>query len=971
MSTYPTNILKTKLDFQKSTNHHRNQYNFAPPPFNKQCLRIKLIFTFLITALITPLGLLIYILLIENTIQEEQEQLIIKKHHQEKTSFFENSLNNAYSDILYTTQIVNFKITKNHIKNKAIFENGLDTEIDYIFNKLLSVHPIYQQIRLIDNSGQELIRFNQQQNEIYKTKTNELQNKSNYAYVYESLKFKTGDIYISELDLNRENGVIEIPYNPTLRIATKLDNIQSGFQGIIVNNISAQQIINKITKDYENTVYLINQKGGYILHPQAEKQWSTALANQFNFKTDFIGMDDWLQSQSIQNNSFTSFNTKTQKFFISPIDSGSQFLRRWFLITTVPTFSLWKHIQQETVLISSALIAIFLSILLGNYVSRRWFINPIHYIKNISQHLVDGNPIEPTNTYSQKDELGALCTKLHQMAQIISSNHEKKELIIKSLNHEISHRESIEQDLNIYKALFEYSSEAMMITDSSEIITHINPAYTQITGYCKHEVIGQTPRIISSGKQDPEFYKQFWHRLISKGEWQGELFNRKKNGDIYPVYQCINSIKINDKTTLYISVFSDITKHKDFEETLKQHAYYDPLTNLPNRKLLQDRLRQSIANMYRHKQYAALLFLDLDNFKNINDSLGHEFGDNLLKKVASRLHSNFREIDSISRFGGDEFVILINDLSSDKEKSLTLVEKLVNKLLTLLAQPYSILQHELFVSASIGVTVFPTEDNHTAEDIIKRADIAMYAAKEKGKGTFQFYHPEMQEKAHQRLYIENGLREAIKQNQLVLFYQCQYTDNKQLLGLEALVRWLHPKKGLIPPNDFISIAEESGLITIMGEMIIKQACLQIKQWESEGYFIPHIAVNVSPKQFSEKDFVNKICAICKETDVSPKQLMIELTEATIIHDIENTIKKMNQLQQLGYRISIDDFGTGYSSLAYLNQLPINQLKIDKSFVDAISPENKHVVIVDTIIAMAQHLKLNLIAEGVENKYQVD
>jgi len=532
-------------------------------------------------------------------------------------------------------------------------------------------------------------------------------------------------------------------------------------------------------------------------------------------------------------------------------------------------------------------------------------------------------------------------------------------------------REKVGHDLPVYRALFEHSSEAMMITDSNQTITHINPAYTQITGYSKHEVIGKKPNIISSGKHDTAFYKEIWHQLNTLGSWQGEIFNQRKNGEVFPVHQCINTVKSVNQPLLYISVFSDISLHKALEDQLKQHAYYDPLTNLANRKLLHDRLTQSIANITRHKKFAALLFLDLDNFKTINDSLGHDFGDQILKNVATRLQSNFREIDSISRFGGDEFVILINDLSTEKQLAYALVTHMVHKLTTLLAKPYLIQQQELFISASIGISLFPTESQQTSDDIIKMADIAMYAAKNEGKSTYKFYDPEMQKKAHQRLSIENGLREAINQNQFMLFYQCQYSDTSELLGMEALIRWQHPKQGLIFPDAFISIAEETGLIISIGEIVIRQACQQIKQWEEQGHTVPHIAVNISPKQFAENDFINKICAICQETNTSPKQLMIELTESTIINHIEETIKKMEQLQQLGFQISIDDFGTGYSSLSYLNKLPINQLKIDKSFVDDICPVNTSAVIVDTIIAMAQHLKLNIIAEGVEQQYQLD
>jgi len=280
-------------------------------------------------------------------------------------------------------------------------------------------------------------------------------------------------------------------------------------------------------------------------------------------------------------------------------------------------------------------------------------------------------------------------------------------------------------------------------------------------------------------------------------------------------------------------------------------------------------------------------------------------------------------------------------------------------------------QHELHVSSSIGISLFPNDVMHSATEIIKMADIAMYSSKKAGKNTYRFFHAEMQEKAHQRLRIEKGLRQAIKDSHFVLFYQCQYTAEKELLGMEALIRWQHPEQGQIQPNDFIPIADESGLIVVIGEIIIRQVCAQIKQWESKGYVVPHISINVSPKQFAQTNFVESISDICQKSAVPSSQLVLELTEATIIHDIEDTINKMNQLQKLGYRISIDDFGTGYSSLSYLKRLPINQLKIDKAFVDDITTGTDNAVIVDTIIAMAQHLKLDLVAEGVENQTQLN
>ena len=927
----------------------------------------KLVFILLCVSLITPLGLIVYILLIGNQTQDELHRLLIKEQQQKSVLFFENSLHNVYSDIIFLSRIVQQSISSDFKKNNGKTQK----HISQTFRQLLEANSLYQQIRLIDSTGKEHIRLDQRKRQIVRTKFDKLQNKSGNYYVNETLNLQIGEIYISELDLNRENGRIETPFNPTIRIATKLNDGHGQFQGIIVINISAKVILDNIinSEKHGGKTFLVDEKGRYIIHPQPEKKESTRLGKKQSIVDDFPKLR--LLKNGFNKNRHAVYKTKTQQFHVCLIDSDSKMNRHWFLITVIPNLSIWNQIQQETVLIISAISGILISILLGNYVSRRWIVKPIRYMEGVSQQLIEGNPVDLINYCKHNYEIGLLCKKLNKMANIISNSRQEKEQFIESLSKEVTNRKKIGQDLLVYKALFEYSSEAMMITDCHEVITHINPAYTYVTGYSKHEVIGKTPRITSSGKQDRFFYKKLWQQLCSQGHWQGEISNKRKNGEVFPVQQSINVVKVNESTAHYVSVFSDITQTKQYEHMLRQHAYYDSLTGLANRALLHDRLNQVIATVHRHKQHAAFLFIDIDNFKHINDSLGHDIGDRLLQNIAKRLNDGFRENDTISRFGGDEFIILITNLPSDPKASYTKVEHITNNLLKLMAMPYLIDQQVLHISSSIGICIFSEKDNHNPEEIIKMADIAMYAAKNEGKSTYRFYNSEMQEKAHQRLYIENGLREAIKQEQLVLFYQCQYTDKKELLGMEALVRWQHPKQGLIFPNDFIPIAEESGLIVAMGEVIIRQACLQIKQWEKEGHTIPHISVNVSPKQFAEKNFVDQVCAICKETDIPSEQLVLELTEATIVSDIENTIEKMSQLQQLGHQISIDDFGTGYSSLAYLKKLPINQLKIDKTFVDDINPGNEETIIVNTIIAMAQNLKLNLIAEGVENQFQVE
>jgi len=938
---------------------------------NTFSIKDKLILTLLISSLITPIGLLSYIVLAGHHAQEEKELRAIKESQEESVLFFEHTLHQAYLDILFVSQMVQRTLANPINNNPHALKHKVHSDIDFIFKQFLEIHPLYHQIRLIDDTGQERIRFDRGPGEVVRVTEQDLQDKPASSYLQEILKLQVGDSYISDLDLNRELGLIELPHNPTLRIAIKLNAAQSGFNGIIIINISAQAMLDKIKQQSGNNIYLLDEQGYYIIHPHVDKQWSAALGTQYSVMKDFPELESWQALRRKSQSQESTVKTSTETLQFSLINSGSRFNRQWILMTPLPNLGVWDIIREEAILIKISAIAILISILLGVLFAVHWILKPIQYMEQISQQLLAGLPVDLNNPFKQKDEMSLLCQKLTQMAQIISTAREDKEQYIVSLTSEIGHRKKTEQDLSVYKFLFDCSSEAMVITDTQEEVTHVNAAFIRITGYSESEVIGKTPRLISSGKQSVDFYQQIWQQINTKGYWSGENLNKRKNGEVFPVQQSINAVSINKKTAFYVSVFSDISKSKEYEKTLRQQAYYDPLTGLANRKLLQDRLAQTIARIHRHKQHGALLFMDLDNFKHINDSLGHDFGDDLLNSVAMRLHEGFREGDTISRFGGDEFAVLIPDLNENRALACQQIENIAEKLLIILARPFMLKEHELHVSSSIGISLFPGDDIQSADEIIKMADIAMYSSKKAGKNTYRFFHADMQEKAHQRLRIEKGLRIAIKEGHFVLFYQCQYTAEKVLLGMEALIRWQHPEQGLISPDDFVPIADESGLIVAIGEIIIRQACEQIKQWESAGHTVPHISINVSPKQFAQTDFVETVSSICKEAEVSAEQLVLEITEATIIHDIDDTIDKMNQLQKLGYRISIDDFGTGYSSLSYLKRLPINQLKIDKAFVDDITTDIDNAVIVDTIIAMAQHLKLDLIAEGVENKTQLD
>jgi diguanylate cyclase (GGDEF)-like protein/PAS domain S-box-containing protein len=538
------------------------------------------------------------------------------------------------------------------------------------------------------------------------------------------------------------------------------------------------------------------------------------------------------------------------------------------------------------------------------------------------------------------------------------------------LNHAYYRQFQIEPTL--YQCFFEHSSDAMLIADADCKILHVNPAFAAITGYSLEESVGQTPHLLSSGVHNDSFYDQLWESLNQKGYWRGELVNKHKSGELFSIWQRINVIEDDNRQVLYyISSFSDISIIKNTERKLWQMAHLDSLSGLANRALFEQRLLQEIFAAKRSGQFGAVIFLDLDDFKKINDSLGHKYGDKVLQEVAKRLQTILRTEDTVARLGGDEFIILLSGLTHNLDDAEKMAGSVAQKVLDTLLQVYLIDSQELQISASLGITLFSTAFDESTEKLLSQADIAMYAAKTEGKSTFSFYHPGMQEQANKRLSIETELRFALQNDQIILFYQPQYGSGHQLLGFEALVRWQHPEKGMISPDDFLPIAEETGLIIELGERILYLACHQLAAWHSQGFEVPHLAINISPVQFNHFNFVESVISALELTGVNPYAVMLEITESLIIKDVNEVIEKMRLLKQRGIRFSIDDFGTGYSSLAYLQRMPIDQLKIDRSFVQDITRNENDAALVNAIIAMAGSLKLDIIAEGVETFEQVD
>jgi len=534
---------------------------------------------------------------------------------------------------------------------------------------------------------------------------------------------------------------------------------------------------------------------------------------------------------------------------------------------------------------------------------------------------------------------------------------------------DISEQKQAEHDLRIAATAFE-SREGMLITDADSTILRVNSTFTQITGYTPEEVIGKNPRLLNSGRQTADFYAAMWGKINQSGSWEGEIWNRRKNGEIYPEQLTITAVKDNSgNITNYVASLSDITVRKAAEDEIQNLAYYDPLTHLPNRRLLMDRLNHALASGTRNGRQGALLFIDLDNFKTLNDTLGHNIGDLLLQQVASRLESCVRVGDTVARLGGDEFVVMLEDLNGQALDAAAQTEIVGEKILATLNQPYQLASYECRSSPSIGATLFNNQEC-AIEELMKQADIAMYQAKKAGRNTLRFFDPMMQDTINARATLESELHMALEHHQFRLHYQIQVDSANRPLGAEALIRWFHPERGMISPAQFIPLAEETGLILPIGLWVLETACAQLKTWEQNTFTRDLVlAVNVSARQFRQADFVTQVRTTIQHHAVNPVRLKLELTESLLLENIEETIAKMNALNEIGIQFSLDDFGTGYSSLQYLKRLSLTQLKIDQSFVHDIATDSSDKAIVRTIIAMAHSLNLDVIAEGVETEDQ--
>ena len=698
--------------------------------------------------------------------------------------------------------------------------------------------------------------------------------------------------------------------------------------------------------------YLVGQERLTIMHPEKDRILKPIAEPGTNPQLDraldehFEGTAEGVNSQGMQG-----------LFSFRRLPSTN-----WVLAAVLPSneaFASVNNLRLQATLFT--LLTLILAVIVSALVVRR-FTRPLEILSHF---------LKSSRSLSPPPALLHRCKETDQLAEAFSEFLAQQKITQDELSIAREKAEAANADLRIAAIAFE-AQEGMCITNANNVILRVNKAFIEITGYKADEVIGQTPGILASGRHDASFYQAMRESIRQTNAWQGEIWNRRKNGEIYPQWLTITAVTDSDGTlTHYVSTLTDISQRKAAEQEINYLAFYDPLTHLPNRRLLIDRLQQALALCDRNARTGALLFIDLDNFQVLNDTLGHEKGDLLLQQVALRLATCVRKADSVARLGGDEFVVVLEDLSAQPHEAATQTEAVGEKILATLGEPYNLEGYPYHNTPSIGITMFAGQAN-SVDDLMKHADLAMYEAKRAGRNTLRFFDPEMQATITARVMLEKDLRTAIESQQFELYYQPQVDADGRIQGTEALLRWHHPALGMIVPGDFIPISEETGLILPLGHWILQNACQQLVDWAKKPA-LTHlsIAVNISALQFRQPEFVDQVLNALDSTGADPQKLKLELTESLLLDNVQEIIDKMSILKSRGISFSLDDFGTGYSSLSYLKRLPLDQLKIDQSFVRDLLTDSNDIAIARTIVALAQSLGLSVIAEGVETEAQRD
>ncbi|MES9876296.1 MAG: EAL domain-containing protein [Candidatus Sedimenticola sp. PURPLELP] len=958
----------------------------------------------------------------------------------------------------------------------------LSKGLDALFQHFIASRPRYMQVRLVGvaDGGREVIRVDQHAGEIVLVDKHVLQQKAGEPYFEKSLSLARGDVYFSNVDLNREFGKIAEPRTWVLRASSPVFSSSGEPLGFFIINVNFSELFRELLSSTEvdggKAGYILGQGGRILMSrdPRLDEQAgdSPGYFHQLYRDTGDIFAGEHEQDLFFRrvNSGGEFFALSIHKLNLSPVDS-SRFIA---VAEALPYEDLERQILPiRNQLLLIVMVLALLSAFLGSFLVRI-VISPLLRVTRAAEDFAAGNQVLEMLPSGKGGEIGALANSFRSMVEQVnerefalkSSERLVREVLAKagegiittdnrgvietfnqaaeqifgyerdevvgfnvtilmpdayrashnakirthlenpnlgligrsreveglrksgevfpleivvtelvdyrghkfvSLMRDVTARKKAEENLRLAAQVMDSSLEAIVITDANERIRAVNPAFSDVTGYSSEEVVGKTPAMFASGRHDKAFYDSMWQAITNTGKWQGEVWDRRKNGEVYPKWLSISAIKNdNGEVSHYVGIASDITELKLSEQRLEHMAHYDPLTKLPNRMLLQDRLDHSIAQCRRSNSQLALLFVDLDRFKAVNDSYGHEIGDQLLVEVAVRLKRCVREGDTIARLGGDEFVIIISNLA-DPSDALRVAEHLVISL----REPFHIQRNECFVGSSIGIAIFPG-DGGNSETLSRNADTAMYRAKEQGGDKYSLYDDQMGDEASRRLLLDTRLRHAMERGQLAMHYQPIISgfDNR-VVAVEALMRWYEPEFGSITPSEFIPLAEDSGMIGSMGRWALGTSCKQFRQWREQGIELSRISVNVSPRQLLQPDLPEYISDLLKEHGLEPDNLELELTETAVMEYSDSAARFFDTIERLGVRLSIDDFGTGYSSLAYIKQLPIHTLKIDRSFVRDLHRDVDSREIVRAVTGLAHNLGLDVVAEGVSEPGQLE
>ena len=639
----------------------------------------------------------------------------------------------------------------------------------------------------------------------------------------------------------------------------------------------------------------------------------------------------------------------------------------WTIVVSMPQDAFLEPVTAQTQSALLLVAAIVLIVVLIVMAATQLLLGPVKRLTTVVKTIAEGN-LEVKANVEANDEIGSLASAFNEMTENISD-------LIDDLEEEVGSHKLTADNLRKLSQAIEQSPVSVLITDLQGNIEYVNPQLCKITGYKAEELIGENPRILKSGHTPEVQFKNMWHAITSGQSWSGELYNKKKNGDLFWENVTVSPIKNNEnKSTHYLAIKEDISLRKDYEERLLYQASYDKLTDLPNRTLAYDRIQQAIANAIREEKHIALLYLDFDHFKNINDTLGHGAGDEFLKYMGGRLKSCVRDFDTVARLGGDEFLIMLLETNEgeDTVSFEDVVKKKTEELLHRISKPCLIHEMEFSVTASVGVAIFP-QDGDDPHVLLRNADTAMYRSKRKGRDTYEIFTPEMGDVVMKRVEIDNKLRRALENGDFYLKYQALMdASSQEIVGAEALIRWEDEELGEVSPDEFVPLAEESGLIVDIGNWVLDTALSDTKKLrEKPGFENFYIAINLSSRQFRGKDIVKNISSNLIRHNLPGSSLELEVTERLLMKDVPHVVSLLNQFKEMGIRLSIDDFGTGYSSLSYLKRFPFDVLKIDKAFISDIGEDPDDTALCDAIIAMAHSLGLSVIGEGVETKYQYD